>query len=52
VLPPGTRKVHRPLNDPVKDTEEDIMSEFRATRDEVNERVTEFTASLRNEGAI
>ena len=41
VLPPGTRKEHWPLDDPAKATgsEEEIMSVFRATRDEVRQRV-------------
>jgi len=45
-LPPGIRKVHWPLNDPAKATgsEDEIMSEFRATRDEVERRVRELLA--------
>lgn len=41
VLPAGTRKLHWPLTDPAKasGTEEEIMAQFRATRDEVKERV-------------
>jgi arsenate reductase len=41
MLPPGTRKEHWPLEDPAKATgaEEEIMATFRATRDEVRERV-------------
>ena len=41
VLPPGKRKVHWPLSDPAKatGTEEEIMRQFRATRDEVKHRV-------------
>ena len=44
VLPAGTRKVHWPLTDPAKATgsEEAIMEEFRATRDEVRERVRDL----------
>jgi arsenate reductase len=40
-LPPGVRKVHWPLSDPAKATgsEAEIMAEFRATREEVRERV-------------
>ena len=39
-LPPGIRKVHWPLPDPARATgsEDEIMSEFRATRDEVERR--------------
>jgi len=45
-LPPGIRKVHWPLNDPAKATgsEDEIMSEFRATRDEVERRVRDLLA--------
>ena len=41
VLPPGMMKVHWPLTDPAKasGTEEEIMTQFRATRDEVRRRV-------------
>jgi arsenate reductase len=40
-LPPGVRKIHWPLADPAKATgsEEEIMAQFRATRDEVRQRV-------------
>jgi len=40
-LPPGVRKVHWPLADPAKATgsEEEIMAQFRATRQEVRQRV-------------
>jgi len=41
VLPPGVRKKHWPLEDPAKatGTDEEIMAKFRATRDEVKNRV-------------
>jgi len=41
VLPAGVKKVHWPLSDPAKATgnEEELMTEFRATRDEVKRRV-------------
>jgi arsenate reductase len=41
VLPAGVKKVHWPLSDPAKATgnEEEIMTEFRASRDEVKCRV-------------
>ena len=41
VLPPGVKKIHWPLTDPAKATgsEDEIMAEFRATRDEVKHRV-------------
>ena len=40
-LPPGVRKIHWPLADPAKATgsEEEIMAQFRATRNEVRQRV-------------
>lgn len=44
LLPPGTRKLHWPLEDPARatGTEEDVMDEFRRIRDEIRERVTEL----------
>jgi arsenate reductase len=49
VLPPAVRKVHWPLSDPAKATgsEDEIMAEFRATRDEVRERVTDLIEELK-----
>ncbi len=51
VLPPGKRKIHWPLTDPAKSkgTEAAIMKQFRATRDEVSERVVELLAELTRE---
>lgn len=48
VLPPGIRKIHWPLSDPAKatGTEEEIMAQFRATRDEVQRRVADLIQSL------
>ncbi len=53
VLPPGVKKIHWPLNDPAKatGTEEEIMAQFRATRDEVRTRVTALLADLPRSGA-
>jgi len=53
VLPAGTRKQHWPLSDPAKATgsEEEIMAVFRATRDEVRERVAGLMTQLRKESA-
>ena len=50
VLPPDVKKIHWPLTDPAKatGTEEEIMVQFRATRDEVRRRVE---ALIRNPGA-
>lgn len=44
VLPPGVKKIHWPLTDPAKavGTETEIMAEFRATRDEIENRVREL----------
>jgi arsenate reductase len=41
VLPPSVKKIHWPLSDPAKarGTEDEIMAEFRATRNEVESRV-------------
>jgi len=40
-LPPHIKKVHWPLEDPAKatGTEEEIMAKFRATRNEIHDRV-------------
>ncbi len=48
VLPPGVKKIHWPLSDPAKatGTEEEILTQFRATRDEVRRRVADLIASL------
>jgi len=48
VLPRGVKKIHWPLSDPAKatGTEEEIMAQFRATRDEVRRRVAELIDSL------
>ena len=47
-LPPGKKKIHWPLTDPAKATgsEDEIMAEFRATRDEVSERVVDLLDEL------
>ncbi len=48
VLPPGIRKIHWPLTDPAKatGTETEIMDEFRATRDDIENRVRELLKTL------
>jgi len=48
VLPPGVKKIHWPLTDPAKatGTEEEILTQFRATRDEVRRRVTDLIENL------
>jgi len=47
-LPPGVRKVHWPLADPAKasGSEEEIMAQFRTTRDEVRRRVQDLLKLL------
>lgn len=49
VLPPGISKLHWPLTDPAKatGTEEEIMAEFRATREEIEGRVNELLESIK-----
>jgi arsenate reductase len=48
VLPPGVKKMHWPLSDPAKatGTDEEILAQFRATRDEVRRRVADLIDSL------
>ena len=48
VLPPGTKKEHWPLEDPAKaqGTEEQIMDQFRASRDDIKARVNELLQRL------
>jgi len=48
VLPAGVKKVHWPLTDPAKatGTESEIMSEFRATRDDIENRVRKLLNNL------
>ena len=47
-LPPQVKKIHWPLTDPARATgnETQIMNEFRATRDEVENRVRDLLAGL------
>jgi len=49
VLPPGVQKKHWPLEDPAKATgsEDEIMAKFRATRDEVKNRVEGLIGGLK-----
>ncbi len=53
VLPPSVKKIHWPLTDPAKatGTEDEIMAEFRATRDEVCKRVGDLIDSLKRDVA-
>jgi arsenate reductase len=47
-LPPGTHKIHWPLEDPARATgsEKEIMKRFRAARDEVRRRVEHLLGEL------
>jgi len=49
VLPPGISRFHWPLADPAKATgsEEQIMREFRATRDEIEHRIRELIDTIK-----
>lgn len=48
VLPPGVKKVHWPLTDPAMATgsENEILAQFRVTRDEVRRHVADLIQSL------
>ncbi len=48
VLPPDIRKIHWPLEDPAKasGSEEEIMTVFRASRDEIRRRVQALLEDL------
>ena len=48
VLPAETRKEHWPLSDPARATgsEEDIMTVFRASRDDIRQRVADLLERL------
>ena len=51
VLPAGTNKEHWPLEDPAKasGSEDEIMQVFRASRDEIKQRVTGLLQRLQQE---
>jgi len=53
VLPPGKQKMHWPLQDPAKatGTEDEIMQQFRATREEVKRRVGDLINEIQRKGA-
>jgi len=53
VLPPGVTKLHWPLTDPARATgsENEVMAEFRSTRDEVKRRVRDLLDRL-GSGAV
>ena len=48
VLPAGSRKEHWPLGDPAKatDSEEEIMTVFRESRDDIRQRVADLIGRL------
>ena len=50
VLPPGTRKEHWPLPDPARaeGSEEEIMAVFRASRDDIRQRVKDLLERCRH----
>jgi len=50
VLPPGTKKEHWPLEDPAKaqGSEEEIMGQFRASRDDIEARVKDLLQRFNN----
>ncbi|MFQ5487678.1 MAG: arsenate reductase (thioredoxin) [Gammaproteobacteria bacterium] len=52
VLPPGIRKIHWPLEDPAKasGSEGEIMTVFRATRDDIRRRVQALVDELKQHG--
>jgi len=48
VLPPDVHKIHWPLSDPAKatGTEEEILAVFRASRDDIRQRVQQLMSEL------
>ncbi|ROR32006.1 arsenate reductase (thioredoxin) [Inmirania thermothiophila] len=50
-LPPGTRRLHWPLEDPARaqGSEAEVMAVFRATRDEIRRRVEDLLDTLDEE---
>ena len=50
VLPPHCKKEHWPLEDPAKaqGSEEEIMDQFRASRDDIEKRVKELLQRLKS----
>jgi arsenate reductase len=51
ILPAGVRKEHWPLNDPAKATgsEDEIVTVFRKSRDDIQQRVADLIGQLKNE---
>ena len=54
VLPPATKKEHWPLDDPAKahGTEEEILEQFRASRDDIAARVKDLLQRLKDAEGI
>lgn len=50
VLPPGTRKEHWPLEDPARasGSEDEVLRVFRASRDDIRQRVTELLQRIQH----
>ncbi len=51
LTPPRVKRLHWPIDDPVKatGTEEEIMNAFRRTRDEIKRRLEDFILDLKKE---
>ena len=49
-MPPGVKKEHWPLEDPARaqGSEEEIMAQFRASRDDIEARVKELLQRLKH----
>lgn len=54
VLPAGVHKEHWPLDDPAKATgsEEEIMTVFRASRDDIRQRVADLIERLKQQVTV
>ena len=52
-LPTTAKKLHWPLNDPAKaeGNEEDVMQVFRASRDDIKDRIKDLMAELQKQPA-
>ncbi len=52
MTPPGIKRLHWPIDDPVgaTGTEDEIMAEFRRARNEIKERVSDLIRGLKAEG--
>lgn len=52
LTPPGIRRIHWPIEDPVGTIgpEGTIMNEFRRARDEIKKRIAEFLSEIKDSG--